>query len=86
MHEALTTLLVGEEGCRQGKNKDWLRPATEEERDAFMRRFCLTEFAFNALCFDHLGRPYCLKTLLKNAPPRAREKARNYVRAVTLTY
>lgn len=79
----IATLLVGAEGMAEIAHESWHRPATEEERLAFIAQKCQgDEQLFRDSLVDGTGRPYWLLTILGNAPAEVQVKAEHYARCV----
>jgi hypothetical protein len=80
------TVLVGAEGAAEVESEGWVRPATDEEKQAFIAQaFASDDERYRAAAVDRTGRPYFLLTVLSNAPKKALEKAHGFARYLRLT-
>lgn len=84
--EPIATLLVGAEGAAEIDGQPWARPATDEEKAAFLQFSCgENEDIYRRSLTDKTGRPYFLLTILESAPEEIQVKARSYCRCLRLT-
>jgi hypothetical protein len=83
---AWLTIAVGAEGVSETEGKPWIRPATEEERKAFIeerRGNSPEQFDLGSFLIDHNGRPYFLMSVdEENAPIYVVEKVKCHCRVV----
>jgi hypothetical protein len=84
--QPIATLLVGAEGAALLDDKEWARPANDDEKHVFIQRACKSDGQiFRNSLVDQDGRPYFLMTVLENAPEEVQVKARSYCRCLRLT-
>lgn len=74
-------VLLGAEGCAELGERPWLRDATREEQDTWLRVQKLDVTALR----DGVGRPYWLKALRADAPDEMRRLAMLRIRTLRLT-
>lgn len=84
--DPIATLLVGAEGAAEIDGEPWARPATDEEKSAFIHFSCgEKEDIYQRSLTDSTSRPYFLVTILESAPEEVQVKARSYCRCLRLT-
>ena len=81
-------IAVGAEGVAETEGKPWIRPATEEEIQAFIAERegeSKTPFDLSSFLIDSTGRPYFVMAIdSEHAPLYVTEKVKCHSRAVRI--
>lgn len=87
---AWLTIAVGAEGVAETEGEPWIRPATEEEKQEFIKQRQWEspkpeKFDLGSFLIDSTGRPYFLMSVNEEeAPDMVAERARDYTRVKRL--